>query len=353
MAVDISRLVNKVKRNIEIEALNGKRIAIDAYNAIYQFLTIIRQPDGTPLIDSNGRITSHLSGLFYRTINLVEKGIKPVYVFDGIPPILKSRTLEARMNRREEAKKKLGEALSRGDIEEARKYATESTGISKEVVSESKELLRLMGIPFVQAPGEGEAEAASMVIDGAAYAVGSQDYDSFLFGAKKVIRNLSITGRRKLPKKNIFINIGIEEVDLEELLRSFGIDRRRLVWIGILIGNDFIEGIKGIGPMKALKIVKEHDSLEEIRNYVKNALNAELGDEIYEVEKIFMEPEVEKIGKEEIEKKEMKMEIDEVGLLRFMVKEHNFSEEKVKKYIDILKSKKYSNRQRGIEDYLR
>jgi len=185
----------------DLRVLRGRVVAIDAYNALYQFLAAIRQPDGTPLLDSQGRITSHLSGLFYRTINLVENGIKPVYVFDGKPPELKAKEIERRRAIKEEAVKKYEEAVRTGDLEAARRYAAIASKLTDSMVEDAKKLLDAMGIPWVQAPAEGEAQAAYMARVGDAYASASQDYDSLLFGSPRLIRNLTISGKRKLPRK--------------------------------------------------------------------------------------------------------------------------------------------------------
>jgi len=189
MGVQIGELVPR--REIELENLYGKKVAIDAFNAMYQFLSTIRQRDGTPLMDSQGRITSHLSGFFYRTINLMEAGIKPAYVFDGEPPAFKKRELERRREAREEAEEKWHEALERGDIEEAKKYAMRATKLNETLIEDAKKLLQLMGVPVVQAPSEGEAQAAYMAKKGDVYASASQDYDSLLFGAPRLVRNLT------------------------------------------------------------------------------------------------------------------------------------------------------------------
>jgi len=190
-----------------MEELSGKSIAIDAYNALYQFLAIIRQPTGEPLTDRTGRITSHLSGLLYRTANLVEKGIKPVYVFDGTPPSLKAAEIQRRMKFKEEAVIKYEEALKRRDIEEARVYAQATSQLKDYMVEDAKRLLSLLGIPWVQASSEGEAQAAYLAAKGHVWASASQDYDSLLFGAPRLVRNLTITGRRKLPRKNVYVEV--------------------------------------------------------------------------------------------------------------------------------------------------
>ncbi|MCX8185041.1 MAG: flap endonuclease-1 [Sulfolobales archaeon] len=249
----------------DLRELRNRVIAIDAYNALYQFLAAIRQPDGTPLMDSRGRVTSHLSGLFYRTINLLESGIKPVYVFDGKPPELKSREISERMAVREEARRKYEEALAQGDIETARRYAQISSHLTSDMVKASKDLLSAMGIPWVQAPSEGEAQAAYMVIWGDAWAVASQDYDSLLFGSPRLIRNLTISGRRKLPKKEVYVEIKPEVVELDVLLRTLKISRDQLVDIAILIGTDYNpDGVRGIGPKTAYQLVKTHGNLEKV-----------------------------------------------------------------------------------------
>lgn len=240
MGVPIGDLVPR--KEIDLENLYGKKIAIDALNAIYQFLSTIRQRDGTPLMDSKGRITSHLSGLFYRTINLMEAGIKPAYVFDGKPPEFKRKELEKRREAREEAELKWKEALAKGNLEEARKYAQRATKVNEMLIEDAKKLLQLMGIPIIQAPSEGEAQAAYMASKGDVYASASQDYDSLLFGAPRLIRNLTITGKRKMPGKDVYVEIKPELVVLDEVLKELKITREKLIELAILVGTDYNPG---------------------------------------------------------------------------------------------------------------
>ncbi|MEM3824316.1 MAG: flap endonuclease-1, partial [Candidatus Bathyarchaeia archaeon] len=261
MGVNLRDIVPKTV--VRLEDLSGKSIAIDAYNALYQFLAIIRQPDGTPLKDSSGRITSHLSGLLYRTSNLVELGIKPIYVFDGVPPALKEAEIKRRMKAKEEALVKYEQALREGKIEEARMYAQATSSLKDYMAEDSKRLLDLMGIPWIQAPSEGEAQAAHVVKRGDADYCASQDYDSLLFGAPRLVRNVTISGRRKLPGKNVYIEVEPEVIELEQVLKECGITHEQLIDVGILVGTDFNpEGIKGLGPKTALKLIKEYGSLE-------------------------------------------------------------------------------------------
>ncbi|MCD6369778.1 MAG: flap endonuclease-1 [Thermoproteales archaeon] len=321
MGVNLKDLVEK-KRILSIEELRGKIISIDAYNALYQFLAIIRQPNGTPLMDSSGRITSHLNGLLYRTINFLEYGIKPVYVFDGKPPEIKKIEILRRTRRKEEAVKKYEEALKRGDLQAARIYAQQTSRLTEDMVNDAKKLLSLLGVPWVQAPSEGEAQAAYLVIKGDAWGAASQDYDALLYGAPRLVRNLTISGRRKLPRKDVYIEIKPELIVLTEVLKSLGITREQLIDIAILIGTDYNpEGVPGIGPKKALKIIKEFKSLE-------NAMNM-LPSDVFpvdpsEIKKVFLNPPV--TDNYELEWHEPDFE----GIMYFLCDEHDFSRERVR-----------------------
>jgi len=306
--------------------LSGKSIAIDAYNALYQFLAIIRQPDGTPLKDNLGRVTSHLSGLLYRTSNLVEMGIKPIYVFDGIPPTLKEVEIKRRMKVKEEAAVRYEQALKAGKTEEARMYAQATSHLKDYMAEDSKKLLDLMGIPWIQAPSEGEAQAAHLARRGDADYCASQDYDSLLFGAPKLLRNVTISGRRKLPSKNIYVEIVPEVVELEQVLKECGITYEQLIDVGILIGTDFNpDGIKGLGPKTALKLVKEHGSLENTLPHLKNA---EFPAEPQRIREIFLKPRTTDSYK--IEWREPDVE----GVVTFICKERDFSEDRVRKTLE-------------------
>jgi flap endonuclease-1 len=324
LGVNLRDLVPKI--TVKLEDLSGKSIAIDAYNALYQFLAIIRQPDGTPLKDNLGRVTSHLSGLLYRTSNLVEMGIKPIYVFDGIPPTLKEVEIKRRMKVKEEAAVRYEQALKAGKTEEARMYAQATSHLKDYMAEDSKKLLDLMGIPWIQAPSEGEAQAAHLARRGDADYCASQDYDSLLFGAPKLLRNVTISGRRKLPSKNIYVEIVPEVVELEQVLKECGITYEQLIDVGILIGTDFNpDGIKGLGPKTALKLVKEHGSLENTLPHLKNA---EFPAEPQRIREIFLKPRTTDSYK--IEWREPDVE----GVVTFICKERDFSEDRVRKTLE-------------------
>lgn len=266
MGLQISEIISK--KEISIKDLKGKTIAVDAFNAIYQFLTTIRQPDGTPLKDSKNNVTSHLSGIFYRNINLILEGIKIIYIFDGKSPELKKRTLENRKEIKDTAKEKYEQALKDEDIEEMGKYARFESYLDEKKINESKELLTAMGIAVVQAPGEGEAQASFFAQQSDIYAVASQDYDCLMFKAPKLIQNLSLAKKRKTA--NGFIDVQPQLIELKEDLKELEINQEQLICIGILCGTDYNPGgIKGLGPKKSLKIVKEFETKEKIFEAIK------------------------------------------------------------------------------------
>jgi flap endonuclease-1 len=262
MGVDLGELMEP--KEIEFADLNDKVVAIDAMNTMYQFLSIIRQRDGTPLKDSDGNTTSHLSGLFYRSINLLEKNIRPVYVFDGKPPQLKAKEAKERKKKREEARKEWEKLKEEGKISEAYSKATQSSKLTGEMIEEAQKLLDAMGLPYIVAESEGEAQAAYMVSQGDVYAVGSQDWDCLLFGADTMVRNLTSRKTRKTSgggrKK-----VSTEKIELEAVLDKLDISHEKLQWLGILVGTDFNpDGIYGIGPKTALKLVKEYEEFDEL-----------------------------------------------------------------------------------------
>ncbi|HXG73312.1 MAG TPA: flap endonuclease-1 [Candidatus Nitrosotenuis sp.] len=318
MGLDLKGLTTKEKTRLE--SFSSKVIAIDAYNTIYQFLSIIRGPDGTLLSDSKGRVTSHLSGLFYRNVNFLSLGIKPVYVFDGKPPSLKAAEIERRRQIKKEATIKYEKALAEGNIEEMRKYAQQTTAMQDGMVDDAKHLLGLFGIPYVEAPSEGEATAAHMTQTGIAYASASQDYDSLLFGAKRLVRNFTNSGRRKLPNRNTYIEIEPEIIDLQKLLTELGVTREQLVDIGILIGTDFNpDGFERIGPKTALKMIKEFGRLEDIPQIQDKLVEIDYN----QIRKIFLEPKVVNVT-------ELKFGTpNNAEIIKYLADERSFSRERI------------------------
>lgn len=324
MGVNLRDIVPKMV--VKLEDLSGQSIAIDAYNALYQFLAIIRQPDGTPLKDSTGKVTSHLSGLLYRTSNLLEMGIKPIYVFDGVPPVLKREEIERRRQVKVEAAVHYEKAVAKGDTVKARMFAQATTSLKDYMKDDAQRLLDLMGLPWVQAPSEGEAQAAHMTRCGDADYCASQDYDSLLFGAPKLIRNITISGRRKLPSKNVYIDVVPELIVLNDVLKECEITYEQLVDVGILVGTDFNpDGIKGLGPKTALKLIKEHGTLENALPHIKNA---EFPHPPQSIREIFLHPKIRDDYKLEW------TELDAEGIVNFLVRQKDFSEDRVRKAIE-------------------
>jgi flap endonuclease-1 len=310
-----------------LQKLSGKSVALDTYNILYQFIATIRGPDGRPLMDRRGRITSHLSGLFFRTVNFLEEGLLPVYVFDGRPPELKRKTIERRRELRMEALEEYEKALAAKDFEAARRYAQRAASLEAYMVESSADLLKAMGVPYVMAPAEGEAQAAYMASKGSVYASGSQDMDSLLFGSPRLVRNLSIVGRRKLPRRNEYVEVEPEIIHLQKLLESLEITREQLVDIGLLVGTDYSPQVKGVGPKTALKIVKEYGSLEKA---VEKGV-VEIDFDYNAVRKLFLNPAV-----TDSYVLEWKPPVEE-RVYEILVEEFDFSRERVAKALEGLR----------------
>jgi flap endonuclease-1 len=310
------------KEATTLAELAGRTLAVDGNGELYQFLALIRLRDGTPLKDSKGRITSHLSGLFYRTTRLMaEHALKLIFVFDGIPPALKTREIAKRRAVRTKYEADHAASLARGDLAEAYSKATMTSRLTRDMTAEARELLRLMGVPTVQAPSEAEAQAAHMsALSGDIWAA-SKDYDSLLFGAVRLVRFLTISGKEFLPSQGTFRPIVPETIVLEQLLAGWGITREALVDLAILVGTDFNEGIKGIGPKKALTLVQRHGRIEDMPNEIRDGL----GDveAVNAVRRIFLDPDV----TDDFDRQQR--EPDLAGIVRFLCDEREFGRDRV------------------------
>ncbi|MBI2632197.1 flap endonuclease-1 [Candidatus Pacearchaeota archaeon] len=333
MGLQIGEIVPR--KEINIEDLKGKIIAVDAFNAIYQFLSSIRQLDGTPLMDSKKRVTSHLSGLFYRNIALLSDGLKLIYVFDGEYHVLKGKTQENREEAKDLAKEKFMQAVEDEDIDSMHKYSRGFTRLTEEMKEESKELLTSMGIAVTQAPGEGEMQASDLVKEGEAFAVGSQDYDALVVGGKYLIQNLTLSRKRKTPSG--FVYIAPEIIEYERVLNDLGIDADQFICLAILVGTDFNPGgVKGIGPKKALALVRQKKFPVQIFKDVEERLDFNW----QEVFEIFKKPNVKK---EKIEFPK----INENKIKEILVDRHEFSLERVENQIlKLRESKKEGSQQK-------
>lgn len=326
MGLDLKPIL--IREKTKLESFASKVVAIDAYNAIYQFLAIIRGPDGLHLTDTTGKVTSHLSGLFYRNINFLSLGIKPVYVFDGKPPTLKAAEIERRKRIKKEATIKYEKAIAEGNLEDARKFAQQTTAMRDFMVDDSKRLLEMFGIPYINAPSEGEATAAHLTTTGQAFASASQDFDSILFGAKRLVRNFTNSGRRKLPNRNTYIDVEPETIDLQKNLDELKLSREELVDIGILIGTDFNpDGFERVGPKTALKMIRQHGKLENIPQIQEQLEKIDYN----QIRKIFLDSKVS-------DTKEIKFkDIDYQSITEYLVKERSFSQDRVDTALNRLK----------------
>ncbi|MBS3163462.1 flap endonuclease-1 [Candidatus Woesearchaeota archaeon] len=315
MGVKLADII--IKKDISFDDLKNKRIAIDFSNVVYQFLSNIRQLDGTPLMDKNGQVTSHLVGIFSRSANLIEKGIKICYVFDGKPPLLKLKEREEREHRKRIAESKLKLAKEEESEEDILKYSKQIVRLTPEIISESKELISALGLPVIQSPSESDAQSAFMCERGDVFAVGSQDYDSLLFGSPKSIQNLTLAQKRKLPG-GAYVWIKPQLIDLKENLEHLKITQDQLLAIGILIGTDYNPGgVKGIGPKNALRLVQQYKNFDKLFKEVKADFNWK---EIYAVFKSMPVMKNYQLNWKPVNEEKIK---------KLLIDKHDFSEERV------------------------
>ncbi len=309
-----------VKDTITLAGLRGKQLAVDANGELYQFLALIRLPDGTPLRDSQGKITSHLSGLFFRTTRLMaDFDMRLVFVFDGRPPVEKTAEITRRRAVRERYEAEAAAARDAGDFARAYSKSTMTSRLTAEMIADAKELLRLMGLPVVQAPSEAEAQAAHIARRGDVWAAASKDYDALLFGAPRLVRFLTISGREFLPAQRRSRPITPELIDLQRMLDELRITRAQLIDLGLLVGTDFHPGVKGIGPKKALALVKRHGAIEHMPSKVPDAFDGDLN----RLRQIYVEPDVRDDYRVEFDR------CDVEGVVHFLCDEHAFGRDRV------------------------
>ncbi|KAH9987804.1 PIN domain-like protein [Russula vinacea] len=256
----ISEHAPKAIREHDIKNLFGRKVAIDASMSIYQFLIAVRQKDGEMLTNDAGETTSHLMGFFYRTIRIAENGIKPAYVFDGKPPELKAGVLAKRFERREEAKADGEEAKETGTTEDVERFSRRTVKVTREHNEECRRLLKLMGIPVVVAPSEAEAQCAELARGGKVYAAGSEDMDTLTFNAPILYRHLTFSEAKKEP---------ISEINLQLALEGLEMKMSQFIDLCILLGCDYLEPIRGIGPKSALKLVREYGDLKGVVEHLR------------------------------------------------------------------------------------
>ena len=329
------------KQTLELSDIRGKSFAVDGFNVIYQFLALIRTRDGSPLSDRDGNVTSHLVGLAFRTTRLVQEyDMQLTFVFDGQPPALKQQEIEKRRNQRKKAEQEYAEAVEKGDYATAHRKAVMTSRLTRGILDDAKRLLDLLGIPWVQAPGEGEAQAAYMAARGDVWAANSRDYDSLLFGAPRLLRYLTISGQEWLPSKGRARSLKPELIELDRFLTRLEITRPQLVDLGILVGTDFNPGIRGVGPKTALKLIRRHGSIENLPDETRGKVTP-----LYpEIRRIYMEPDV----TPSYSVAQSRLQADE--LRGFLCDERDFSPSRVDK---LIKRMQVTRSQRSLTDYTR
>ncbi|KXS20171.1 PIN domain-like protein [Gonapodya prolifera JEL478] len=315
-------------RENEIKNFFGRKVAIDASMSIYQFMIAVRGQDGMQLTNEAGETTSHLMGIFYRTIRMVESGIKPCYVFDGKPPTLKSGELAKRQERRAEAEKEAATAQEAGDTENFDKFSRRTVKVTRAHNEECKRLLKLMGIPFMDAPCEAEAQCAALCKAGKVFAAGSEDMDTLTFGSPILVRHLTFSEQRKIP---------VAEIHLDKALAGLGMTTDQFIDLCILLGCDYCESIKGIGPAKAYELVKKHGTIEEVLKHIDTKKYAVPADWPFaEARRLFKTPDV-----TDPESVELKWEDpDEDGIVEFLVKDKGFNEERIRNAVKKLQKQR-------------
>ena len=341
MGTKITELLST--KEISIDDLKGKVIVVDAFNQLYMFLASIRQPDGSLLKDSNNNVTSHLNGLFYRFTKLMQHDMRFIFVFDGKAPDLKLKERARRSSLKEEAQLKYEEAREKEDTEEMRKYAARTSRLTPEMIADAKELIDALGFPIIQAPSEGEAQAALIVKSKDAYASLSQDADSLIFGCPLVVKNLTLSGRRKQPGKLNYDLITPEIIFLDETLQNLQIDIDQLIVVAMLTGTDYnIGGIKGIGHKTALKLVREYGrDFERLFENVKWSEHFSYPwTDVFEIIK----------NTNTTQDYEIKFkDVDDEKVIEVLCKKHDFSEERTRKVLEGIHSKPRA--QKGLGEY--
>lgn len=342
MGANLTPLVPREK--IGLEGVAGKTLAVDALNAVYQFLALVRDRRGELMRNERGLVTSHLIGLATRYSKLaLENKCRFIFVFDGPPHPLKRVEIERRREIRERALEEYERLIEAGDYERAFSKAVVAASVDEWIIDSSRKLIQLMGFPVVDAPADAEAQAAFIVSRGEAWAVSSQDWDSLLYGSPRLVRYLTLTGFEWLPSKRVARRLEPELVELERVLAALGISRRQLVEIAVLSGTDFNRGVKGVGPRRAYKLVKTYGSLDRLPSDIRRALP----ENYLEVVELFLNPPVRVDYGIEFR------EPDEEGLYRFLVEENNFSRKRAELVVERLRRawREAGLSQRGLEEY--
>ncbi|XP_010240833.1 PREDICTED: flap endonuclease 1 isoform X3 [Nelumbo nucifera] len=332
----------KCMKEQKFESYFGRKVAVDASMSIYQFLIVVGRSGTEMLTNEAGEVTSHLQGMFTRTIRLLEAGMKPVYVFDGAPPDLKKQELAKRYSRRADATEDLATAIETGDKEDIEKFSKRTVKVTKQHNEDCKKLLRLMGVPVIEAPSEAEAECAALCKNGKVYAVASEDMDSLTFGAPRFLRHLMDPSSRKTP---------VMQFEVSKILEELNLSMDQFIDLCILCGCDYCDSIRGIGGQTALKLIRQHGSIENIiENINKERYQIPENWPYLEARRLFKEPLVSADG-EQLELKWTPP--DEEGLINFLVNENGFNNDRVTKAIEKIKAAKNKSSQGRLESFFK
>lgn len=311
--------------------------------SLYSFLVAVRS-DGQQLMSDTGETTSHLMGLFYRTLRIVDNGIKPLYVFDGAPPKLKSGELAKRFQRKSEAQEQHEDAKETGTAEDVEKFSRRTVKVTREHNEEARRLLKLMGVPYIIAPTEAEAQCAVLARAGKVYAAASEDMDTLTFDSPVLLRHLTFSEQRKEP---------IQEIHLDRVLEGLEMDRNQFIDLCILLGCDYVDPVKGIGPKVALNLIREHKTLDEVVKHIKKTEKFTLPDDwpYAEARQLFLEPDVRKADDPECDFKWESPDVE--GLVQFLVTEKGFSEDRVRSGAARLQKNLKSSQQARLEGFFK
>jgi flap endonuclease-1 len=235
--------------DVAFEDLDGSVIAVDAHNWLYRYLTTtVKFTSDHKYTTDDGEEVANLIGVVQGLPKFFEHDLTPVFVFDGAVTELKDDEVAKRREQREKYEDELADAREAGDSVRVAKLDSRTQRLTSTIVETTRELLELLDVPVVDAPAEGEGQASYMARQGDVDYVGTEDYDSLLFGAPYTLRQLTSKGDPEL-------------MDFEATLESTGLTWEQLVDAAILMGTDFNEGISGIGPKTAVKLLDEHGDL--------------------------------------------------------------------------------------------
>ncbi len=226
---------------------------------IYQFMIAVRSggpnQSATMLTNADGETTSHIQGMFNRTIRFLTEGIKPAYIFDGKPPQVKSGELLKRRQKREKAQADLEKATEEGNVEEQDKHSKRLVRAGHKENQDCQRLLKLMGVPVIVAPCEAEAQASALCKEGLFYATATEDMDALTFQTPVLVRKMTFANQSKSM---------VQTMNYQKAIEGLGLTHDQFVDLCILLGCDYTDTIKGVGPKTALKLIKEHGSIEGI-----------------------------------------------------------------------------------------